>query len=74
MEEDLGFTDDWDCKKWVHKRSGVRYFLMCNANVYTTNPKFIETAVYSNEAGEIFSRPWSEFIEKFIPEETSDDI
>lgn len=46
--------------------SGVEYELLCVTNTTAKdNTKWPVTAVYRNKDGELFSRPASEFFDKF---------
>lgn len=53
---------------WIHKESSDLYTIKCVANLHSTKPGFVPTVVYQNaKTGEIWSRPYHEFIEKFQP-------
>jgi len=52
---------------WVHHR-GEKYQLLHLANWFATKEGFVPTAVYQPLGGGIvYSRPYSEFIERFTP-------
>ncbi len=51
--------------KYVHKSSGNEYTLLCVTNTTATKGGYTEMAVYMNNDNEIFSRPMTEFEEKF---------
>jgi hypothetical protein len=58
-----------DLKKysvWVHKKSNKQYMLICITNIGATNPEFISQVVYEDDGGNVWSRPLSEWREKFI--------
>ena len=53
---------------YIHKESGVKYILITVTNQTATNTGYVEQAVYmSTKTKEIFSRPYSEFTQKFTP-------
>lgn len=52
-------------KKFIHKKSGKIYTLLCITNTTATKSGYDEVAVYMNENNEIFSRPIAEFVDKF---------
>ena len=47
-----------------HKRTGKHYYLVCLSNLKSNTDKFIPTAVYTDDEGNTWSRPMSEFFDK----------
>jgi hypothetical protein len=52
-------------RKWTHPKTGNEYEVLIVSNERSTKPDFVPTVVYRDEAGAIWSRPVSEFLEKF---------
>ena len=50
----------------LHKESGDCYQLLFITNEESTRDKFVPTAVYIDESGALWSRPWTEFLDRFI--------
>lgn len=48
-----------------HEKSGDTYTLICISNSTAVQNEYIESAVYINGSGEIFSRPLDQFRSKF---------
>ena len=58
--------------KYIHNRTGSMYTLIAISNDHDTE-RFPKTAVYKSElTGAIFSRPYSEFCEKFTPKHNTE--
>jgi len=53
--------------EWLHKSTGNLYEVITVANLNSTKPDFVATVVYRGRDGAVWSRPVSEFIEKFQP-------
>lgn len=53
--------------EWLHKSTGNLYEVVTVANLNSTKPDFVATVVYRGRDGAVWSRPVSEFIEKFQP-------
>ena len=52
--------------QYKHIKTGNLYQLMCVANNKSDKPNFPQIAVYRDvRTGEIYARPYAEFIEKF---------
>lgn len=51
--------------EWLHKKTGNLYEVITVSNLNSTQPDFVPTVVYRGRDGAIWSRPVSEFIEKF---------
>ena len=52
--------------EYKHIKTGNLYQLMCVANNKSDKPNFPQIAVYRDvRTGEIYARPYAEFIEKF---------
>lgn len=51
--------------KYRHIKSGGIYTYICTANSKTDRKGFVKTAVYKSEDETIYSRPYSEFVDKF---------
>lgn len=52
--------------RFQHIKSGCVYELVTLANTTAKKPEYVTTVVYKNKQGEVFSRPFDEFIEKFV--------
>lgn len=52
-------------RDWIHKRTRNKYYLLYIANSHATDPRFVETAVYEDMQGRVWSRPMVEFLDKF---------
>lgn len=53
---------------WVHK-NGNRYKVLLITNAAATQPEYILTIVYEGENGYIWSRPLSEWLRSYTPEQ-----
>ena len=56
--------------RWIHTKTGNAYFLMHIANTGASKPGWEATAVYQDEAGNVWSRPMAEFHAKFTKDAT----
>lgn len=54
-----------DSSKWQHKKSGKVYNVICVTNLFATKPDFVQQVVYQDEEMVIWSRPLSEWEDKF---------
>ena len=54
-------------EKYVHKKTGNKYTVLIVSNDTTTRDGFPEMVTYMSEGGLVYSRPMSEFVEKFEP-------
>ena len=53
-------------RQFIHIKSGAIYTLLTISNEEATNPDFVKQAVYLDADGNVWSRPLTEFEEKFI--------
>ena len=58
-------NDDYFKATHIHKKSKDVYMLLCITNLAATRSDWIRTAVYKDEIGNIWSRPFDEFRTKF---------
>jgi hypothetical protein len=58
--------------EWLHKSTGNLYEVITVSNLNSTKPDFVPTVVYRGRDGAVWSRPVSEFIEKFEPSFTDE--
>jgi len=50
---------------WQHKKSGKLYTITCITNLMAAKPDFVQQVVYEDEDMQIWSRPLSEWNDKF---------
>lgn len=54
-------------RTWTHTKTGNGYEVITVSNLNSTKSDFVPTVVYRDEDGAVWSRPVSEFLEKFEP-------
>lgn len=60
-------------REWTHTKTNNVYQVITVSNLNSTKPDFLPTVVYRDKDGAVWSRPLSEFVEKFSPPPTEDE-